>query len=250
MPYLTWAITTYHGYPLITVDGQLDRPSSNAALLAAVVACLTDSPHGVLMSLTGTTVIDPSVLDMFTELGRRPAPDTDPGGRVLICDASLDTVAALRAAGCGHLTFYASTEQGRLELDHRQATLAAIHEELLPVVSCGRRARDLVFVKCLDWEQPDLIMPATLIANELAVNVAEHAHTMMTLRIALQPEHLYIGVRDGSTAQPVLSSGNPDKQTGGWGLHLINNLAESWGVRQNAHGKTVWALLPRSGRKQ
>jgi two-component sensor histidine kinase len=248
VPYLTWAITTYQGHPLITVDGRLDR-SSGAALVAAVVACLSDNPRGVLMSLTGMTVADPSVLDVFTELDRRPDPKTDPASRVLICNASSETVAVLRAAGLAHLTFYASTEQGRLELDHRQATVEAVQEELLPVISCGRRARDLTFVKCLDWDHPDLIMAATLIANELTVNVAEHAHTMMTLRIALQAEHLYIGVRDGSTAQPVLWSGDPDKQTGGWGLHLVNNLAASWGVRQNAHGKTVWALLARAGQK-
>jgi anti-anti-sigma regulatory factor len=245
VPSLTWDITSYHDHRLITVDGRLDTPS-NDAFRAAVVACLADHPHGVLVNLAGMTVVDPSVLDVFTAPGCRPAPETDPGGRVLICDASPDTVAVLRAAGLGHLTFYAGTEQARLELDHRRSSLAAIHEELLPVISCGRRAREIVFGACVRWEQPDLIMPATLIANELAVNVAEHAHTMMTLSIALQAEHLYIGVRDGSTTQPVLSPGDPDKQTGGWGLHMVNRLAAAWGVRPNAHGKTVWAQLMKS----
>jgi anti-anti-sigma regulatory factor len=242
VPSLTWDITTYHGHPLITVGGLLDRRTT-AAFRAAVAACLADHPHGVLVNMAGLTVTDPSVLDVFADPDRRTAPDADPGGRVLICDAGADTAAALRAAGLGHVTCYASTEQGRGELDHRRATTAAVHEELLPVTSCGRRARDLVFGMCLQWGQLDLIMPATLIANELTVNVAEHAHTMMTLRVALLANHLYVGVRDGSTAQPVLSPGDPDQQTGGWGLHLVDDLAESWGVRPNAHGKTVWALL-------
>lgn len=239
---LTWDITSYHGHPLITVDGRLDKRSSEA-FGAAVVACLADYRHGLLVQLTATTVTDPSALDIFVDLVDPLSPDADPGGRVLICGAPLDTIAALRAVGLGHITLYASTEQGRQELDHRQATMTAVQMDLLPVTSCGRRARDFVTDTCIQWGLPELMTPAGLVANELTANVAQHAHTIMTLRLALQPNHLYIGVRDGSTAQPLLSPGIPDKQTGGWGLHLVNSFATSWGVRQHAYGKTVWALL-------
>jgi anti-sigma regulatory factor (Ser/Thr protein kinase) len=244
VPDLSWDISSYHGHPLITVDGHLDR-SSGAGLGSAVVACLADHPHGLLLRPSGMTLIDPSALDIFADLVDPPSPDVDPGGRVLICGAPLDTVAALRAIGLGYLTLYAGAEQGREELDHRRATSTAVQEDLLPVTSCGRHARDFVTGACVQWGLPDLIVPASLVANELTVNVAVHAHTMMTLRVALQADHLYVGVRDGSTAQPVLSPGDPGTQIGGWGLHLVSSVAASWGVRQNADGKTVWALLAR-----
>jgi hypothetical protein len=242
VPHLTWDITSYHGHPLFIVDGQLDRPSS-AALVAAVAPCLADHPHGLLVQLTNMTVSDLAALDIFAGLVDQPSPDAVAGGRVLICGASRDTVAGLRAIGLSYLTLYGSREQGRQELDHRQATVTAVQEDLLPLTSCGRHARDFVTGACLQWGLPELLGPAALIANELTVNVAAHAHTMMTLRVALQAESLYIGVQDGSTAQPILTPGDPNTQTAGWGLHLVNTSASSWGVRQNAYGKTVWALL-------
>jgi hypothetical protein len=242
VPELAWDVTSYHGHPLFTVRGLLDR-FSGAALGPALAACLADHPHGLLVQLTDMTVIDPAALEIFTSVVDPPSSDADLGSHVLICDAPRDIVAALRAIGLSYLTLYGSTEQGRQELDHRQATSAAVQEDLLPLTSCGRHARDFVTGACFQWGLLDLIIPASLVANELTVNVAQHAHTMMTLRVALQENHLYIGVRDGSTAQPVLSPGDPGAQTGGWGLHLVSTFTASWGVRQNAHGKTVWALL-------
>jgi hypothetical protein len=53
---------------------------------------------------------------------------------------------------------------------------------------------------------------------------------------------LVIHVWDGSTQVPVRQQATPDQERG-WGLMLLDELADEWGVYPEADGKVVWVLI-------
>jgi anti-sigma regulatory factor (Ser/Thr protein kinase) len=87
-----------------------------------------------------------------------------------------------------------------------------------------------------------------LLASELAANVVRHGPILereFELAVTARADgSCFIAVSDESPAQPVLHdvpSGDDEK---GRGLHLVDQLAQTWGVRpRGRHGKTVWALV-------
>ncbi|MEU4621878.1 ATP-binding protein [Actinoplanes sp. NPDC023801] len=123
--------------------------------------------------------------------------------------------------------------------DHAARTFA---EDLLPLPGAARHARDLVTEACVRWEVEDLTAPAVLIISELVSNVLDHAHTIMTLHLALRPEGLYLGVRDGNASPPVAAPVPVTSMTGR-GLRLVEAVSTTWGYSTAAGGKTVWATL-------
>lgn len=116
-------------------------------------------------------------------------------------------------------------------------------EDLLPVAQAARHARDVVTEACLRWDLGNLTAPATLIASELVSNVVAHAHTMMTLEIRRQDRHLWLTVRDGSSAPPVPRREPGATTPGGFGLRLVAFSSADWGWWPEPGGKAVWATL-------
>jgi hypothetical protein len=76
-----------------------------------------------------------------------------------------------------------------------------------------------------------------LAASELATNAIRHAMTPFELSIHVAPQRIRLEVTDASPVIPVLV------QTAGprHGLHIVDQLAEQWGIREIDGGKTVWA---------
>lgn len=87
-----------------------------------------------------------------------------------------------------------------------------------------------------------------LVASELVTNAVMHSgcaadHTL-NVRASLRGERLLISVHDpglsGEDAQPR----DPERpEPGGWGLRIIEQLAERWGA-ERPDGYRVWAELP------
>ncbi|WP_433796561.1 ATP-binding protein [Actinoplanes sp. CA-252034] len=121
-------------------------------------------------------------------------------------------------------------------------TAHALVESLPPLPGAPRHARDLVTEACVRWDLGHLTGPATLITSELVSNVLDHAHTTMTLHIALRPACLYLAVEDGS-ASPPAPVRHPSTGPAGRGLHLVEAVSTTWGYSLGAGGKTVWATL-------
>lgn len=97
---------------------------------------------------------------------------------------------------------------------------------------------------CLRWDLPDLVTPAALIISELVSNVVDHAHTLMTVRIAHRESHLYLAVDDGVSAPPVPQEMSDDVlPLRGRGLMLVSAAATTWGYERREDGKTVWATV-------
>ena len=124
---------------------------------------------------------------------------------------------------------------------------ASVRDDLLPVVGAARHARNLATQACLQWDLPGLVAPVALVAGELVSNVIRHAHTLMTVRVTLGEQFVYVSVYDGCPVAPVLPRTHPaDDGAGGFGLLLVDATAAGWGHRVHDGGKTVWAAVDRA----
>jgi serine/threonine-protein kinase RsbW len=92
-----------------------------------------------------------------------------------------------------------------------------------------------------------LLGDAMLIASELVTNAVLHsgcsAHQTVSVRASLRGDRLLIAVHDpgvsGQVAEPRHSESSAP---GGWGLRIIEQLAERWGY-ERPDGYRVWAEL-------
>ena len=82
-----------------------------------------------------------------------------------------------------------------------------------------------------------------LLTNELISNAVLHARTDMELRLRTWDDGLRVEVHDGNTRRPSPSL-TPADATSGRGLHLVESLADRWGVDGTPDGKVVWFELP------
>ncbi|MFH8533895.1 ATP-binding protein [Streptomyces tendae] len=112
----------------------------------------------------------------------------------------------------------------------------------------ARLARLLTAEKLLAWDLPQ--DPARLIVAELATNAALHGRVLgRSFRLALSvvpPGTLRIEVTDtrGDRLPVSARSGAGTHAESGYGLLLVEELADRWGVRGGpVPCKTVWAEL-------
>lgn len=124
---------------------------------------------------------------------------------------------------------------------------------------------------CLDWELGALCDDLVILATELVTNAVLHARTRSTVTISVAEGVVEVSVADSSPARPSprprrtdligdldgLSDDRPtdgpsDREwtvgdagsvTGGRGLHVVDALADQWGVRPHTEGKSVWLTV-------
>ncbi|MCL2850304.1 MAG: serine/threonine-protein phosphatase, partial [Micrococcales bacterium] len=107
--------------------------------------------------------------------------------------------------------------------------------------SALRLARQAVRSACDEWNLPRT-KSAELVVSELVANAVNHGWGEVTLQLADVGEALRIEVADGNPAPPVATDGHPDR-IGGFGIKIVEQLAD-WGWRQtSAGGKVVWAKM-------
>ena len=85
---------------------------------------------------------------------------------------------------------------------------------------------------------------AALLVSELVTNAVLHAGTQLEVAVEIRPRLVQVSVRDGSDAQPALRRYDRYAATGR-GLHLLETLADRWGVDVEAEQKRVWFELAR-----
>ncbi len=85
-----------------------------------------------------------------------------------------------------------------------------------------------------------------LLVSEVVTNAIRHGggdDALVRLRILEQDEHVRVEVRDpGAGFAPPDMDPDPER-AGGWGLWLVEQLAERWGI-SNQGGTCVWFELP------
>lgn len=82
---------------------------------------------------------------------------------------------------------------------------------------------------------------AQLLVSELAANAVRHAGTSFVVTLVDTDGVVRVEVADGSDALPRVAGG--DGVSGGFGLAIVDALAECWGVESGDHGKIVWFEL-------
>lgn len=105
--------------------------------------------------------------------------------------------------------------------------------------SRGRRSvRDV-----LDWAPADAADRAELLVSELVTNSVVHAglgaEEDVDLHIACGRGHVRVEVVDPGPPFEPDPVYEPDRSWH-WGLHLVGQLADRWGVDRRAPGKAVW----------
>jgi anti-sigma regulatory factor (Ser/Thr protein kinase) len=84
---------------------------------------------------------------------------------------------------------------------------------------------------------------AALLVSELVTNAIRHGRPPLTVRAEHNDGSLTVGVEDASSTVPVPVEDTSWDASGGRGLHLVEALADGWGVTPNGHGKRVWFRL-------
>jgi CheY-like chemotaxis protein/anti-sigma regulatory factor (Ser/Thr protein kinase) len=105
-------------------------------------------------------------------------------------------------------------------------------------------AREHVRHQLHAWSLPSLVDVAVLVTSELAANAVQHGRSGFDLRLEVRNAHaLRVEVFDHGPGSPELRAADPDSEDGR-GLHLVSQLAASWGVESIVDdGKKVWAEL-------
>lgn len=103
--------------------------------------------------------------------------------------------------------------------------------------------RRAIHATLLRWDCAHLADRAGQAASELLTNALLHGHlddARLRAALALQDKSVVLEVPDNNTRPPSLLRAD-DHAVGGRGMTIVGTLADSWGVRCTAHGKTVTA---------
>lgn len=237
---LLCAVERDHPYAVVRVAGVLDLAGA-VEVRATLLKCLAEQPHAMLVDVSGVRVSDPLAVSVFYAVARQAA--MWPAVPLMLCGPRPETTALLRARPLDQrLPIAPSVSDAVRQLGDGYAG-PSLSDDLLPVVGASRRARELVTEACVRWDLPELVGPACIVVTELVNNVVVHAHTMMTLRLALRASQLHIAVRDGSSRQPVLRRNVAPNAQSGRGMGLVDAVSRRWGSLPTSGGKVVWAVL-------
>ena len=120
---------------------------------------------------------------------------------------------------------------------------------LAPTVAAPAQAR-AELTAWLEQQPHDVILIeiAQLLVTELVTNSIRHARITaeepLRLSASLRTTTLRIELWDNGTDGSVTPRGPPrDHRGGGYGLDLVSQLSNKWGVERDVHGTTVWIEL-------
>ena len=109
-----------------------------------------------------------------------------------------------------------------------------------PAAGLARRAtRDALTA----WRVAHLEETALLVVSELVTNAVLHARagaSAIALRLETSGDRLRIEIHDGDPCGPDPRTPTPLDESG-FGLLLVEAMADKWGVLQTSTGKAVWA---------
>jgi anti-sigma regulatory factor (Ser/Thr protein kinase) len=93
---------------------------------------------------------------------------------------------------------------------------------------------------------PPLMETLRLLVTELVTNSVRHTGaSTVGLKVLVGSNAVLTEVTDGGPGFDPGETGRPARDHTGWGLFLVERLAERWGVTQNGQGTKVWFELRR-----
>jgi anti-sigma regulatory factor (Ser/Thr protein kinase) len=88
-----------------------------------------------------------------------------------------------------------------------------------------------------------------LVVSELVTNSVRHANldpdAWITLRVDAGPDTIRVEIHDDGCGFDADVTPTSMYQESGWGLFLISQIADRWGVSTDAAGTTVWLEIAR-----
>ncbi len=111
-----------------------------------------------------------------------------------------------------------------------------LEPDLTSIREARRFVQDVLDVWGIDGELASVVM---VLVGELVTNALLHAEPPIDL--ALSHDGRVRGeVSDGTDKMPVPSEARHPSGRGGYGLQLVERMADAWGTERRADGKTVW----------
>jgi anti-sigma regulatory factor (Ser/Thr protein kinase) len=121
---------------------------------------------------------------------------------------------------------------------------SALRRTLPPTAESASVARWLVNDLLRELVDDDTRDTAALLTTELVSNAIRHTRDELVVTVKLTGDRLRVGVSDSSHRRPQLVQVG-QRDTSGRGLHLVERLADRWGIDPDERGlgKTVWFEL-------
>ncbi|WSC74361.1 SpoIIE family protein phosphatase [Streptomyces sp. NBC_00121] len=224
---------------IIRPDSSTEVPDSNAGPVLGgaegppFAATTTDLPHGSTLALYTPAIwpAPPAESDGAPALLRDVLAQP---GRPLLKDLRDDILRTLRnkeRPGDAVLLL----ARTRPFPAHSLATWLLDHDPTAAATARGHTRRTLA-----DWNvDEDTAYAAELIVSELVTNAIRYGAPPMQLRL-IKDRTLTCEVHDDSATSPRLRHARTVDE-GGRGLFIVVQLAQRWGTRYTAEGKTVWS---------
>ena len=129
-------------------------------------------------------------------------------------------------------------------LGDRASTGPTLRRMLPPTAESAGVARWLVTDLLRNLVDRETLDTAALLTTELVSNAIRQTREELVITVALAGDRMRVGVADSSHRRPQLVQVG-SRDTSGRGLHLIEALADRWGVDPDDRGlgKTVWFEL-------
>ncbi|MET0579164.1 MAG: ATP-binding protein [Ilumatobacteraceae bacterium] len=80
-----------------------------------------------------------------------------------------------------------------------------------------------------------------LVFSELVTNAIVHTGSAPSVQVTHGEGVVRIDVHDHAQSVPMLR--DADAAPGGYGMHIVDQICDSWGWEQNPTGKTVWSVV-------
>jgi two-component sensor histidine kinase len=116
---------------------------------------------------------------------------------------------------------------------------------LRQLVDVRRHVRRVLTGSCAAGSE-EAVERAVLVADELASNSLRHACGPAGLEVSDQGRAWLVVAWDAVPGRLPTPAGQRPAGQGGYGLHVVTDLAIERGVAVGSTGKKVWALLPKS----
>ena len=102
------------------------------------------------------------------------------------------------------------------------------------------RARRMVRAHLQAWGYPGEIETLTLAVSELVTNAVVHGRGLVQVTLTASDGTLRVAVEDHGGGRPRLRPAGTETDRGGWGLQLVDKLADRWGSVQEDSRTSVW----------
>jgi anti-sigma regulatory factor (Ser/Thr protein kinase) len=91
------------------------------------------------------------------------------------------------------------------------------------------------------WPLTEMTAEILLAVNELTTNAVVHGSGPIDVAMDATSDRLRVTVTDHGGGTPAFHSPDPrDGETGGWGLYLVDKVADQWGTERRHGRTTIW----------